>query len=89
MIFDLRSSFTVKVGGKENLFNNIQNRMERTTFLCVLDELLQEMLDLFPKSKNIILKRALERRKVWTAHLEKLEVYMAKKKLKTKYQKKT
>ena len=63
--------------------------MERTTFLCVLDELLQEMLDLFPKSKNIILKRALERRKVWTDHLEKLEVYMAKKKLKTKYQKKT
>ena len=43
------------------------------------------MLDLFPKSKNIILKRALERRKVWTDHLEKLEDYMIKKKLKTRY----
>ena len=49
------------------------------------DEYFQEMLDLFPKSKNIILKRALERRKVWTDHLEKLEDYMIKKKLKTRY----
>ena len=89
LIFDLRCSFVVKVGGKENIFNKFQNRMERTTFLCVPDEYFQELLELFPKSKNIVLKRALERRKVWTNQLEKLEVYMAKKKLKTKYQKKT
>jgi hypothetical protein len=84
-MFDLRCSYVVKVGGKENIFNKYQNRQERTTFICVSDEYFQEMLDLFPKSKNIILKRALERRKVWTDHLEKLEDYMIKKKLKTRY----
>jgi hypothetical protein len=43
---------------------------------------------LFPKSNNIILKRALERRKVFTAHLEKLSKYLERKQWKTKHKKK-
>lgn len=78
-MFDLRSNFVVKVGGKEDTETVKQ---ERTTFLCVSQDVFKRLFALFPKSKNVVQRRALERRSVFMQHLEKLEEFLKKKKKK-------
>lgn len=79
LMFDLRSNFVVKVGGKEDTETVKQ---ERTTFLCVSQDVFKRLFALFPKSKNVVQKRALERRSVFMQHLAKLEQFLKKKKKK-------
>jgi hypothetical protein len=43
---------------------------------------LENLFELFPKSKIVVQKRALERRKVFMEYLEKLESFLAYKKKK-------
>jgi hypothetical protein len=50
--------------------------------LCVKEEVLENLFELFPKSKIVVQKRALERRKVFMEYLEKLESFLAYKKKK-------
>lgn len=80
-MFDLRSNFVVKVGGKED---SETVKQERTTFLCVSQEVFKRLFNLFPKSKNVVQRRALERRQVFMQHLAKLEQFLRKKKKKMK-----
>ena len=77
-MFDLRSTFVVKVGGKEDFLKQTA-KQDRTTFLCVSQEVFENLFDLFPKSKIVIQKRALERRRVFMDHLELLEKFLDKK----------
>jgi hypothetical protein len=42
----------------------------------VNEEIFDKLFELFPKSKAVIQKRALERRMVFVTHLEKLEKFM-------------
>lgn len=79
LMFDLRSNFVVKVGGKEDTETVKQ---ERTTFLCVSQDVFKRFFALFPKSKNVVQRRALERRSVFMQHLAKLEQFLKKKKKK-------
>jgi hypothetical protein len=79
LMFDLRSNFVVKVGGKEDTETVKQ---ERTTFLCVSQDVFKRLFALFPKSKNVVQRRALERRSVFMQHLAKLEQFLKKKKKK-------
>ena len=51
LMFDLRSNFVVKVGGKEDSDADKQNR---TTFLCVKQSVFDNLFELFPKSKIVI-----------------------------------
>jgi len=74
-MFDLRSNFVVKVGGKEGFLNQT-SKQHRTTFLCVSKEIFERLFELFPKSKIVVQKRALERRKVFIEQLERLEEFM-------------
>ena len=39
LMFDLRSTFVIKVGGKEDYFSKISSYQDRTTFLCVKDDI--------------------------------------------------
>ena len=75
VMFDLRANFTIKVTGKEDTLNFVA-KSERTFFLCVDQEILTELLEKFPKAKFICYKRALQRRKVFMGHYEKLEAYL-------------
>ena len=77
-MFDLRSTFVIKVGGKEDYLKQTA-KVDRTTFLCVSQEIFESLFELFPKSKIVVQKRALERRRVFMDHLEKLEKFLAKK----------
>jgi len=77
-MFDLRSTFVVKVGGKEDFLKQTA-KQDRTTFLCVSQEVFENLFDQFPKSKIVIQKRALERRRVFMDHLELLEKFLDKK----------
>jgi len=61
-MFDLRSNFLIKVASQAY-------DPEGLTFLCINKALLESLFENFPKSKVIIQKRALERRKVF---IEKL-----------------
>jgi hypothetical protein len=83
-MFDLRSNFVIKVGGKEDYLKQTA-KQDRTTFLCVSQQIFENLFELFPKSKIVIQKRALERRRVFMDHLEKLESFLSikKKKMKT------
>lgn len=78
LMFDLRSTFVVKVGGKEDFLKQTA-KQDRTTFLCVSQEVFENLFDQFPKSKIVIQKRALERRRVFMDHLELLEKFLDKK----------
>ena len=82
-MFDLRSNFVVKVGGKEDL-NKQTAKQDRTTFLCVSQAVFERLFELFPKSKIVVQKRALERRRVFMDHLEKLEQFIEQKHKKMK-----
>ena len=82
-MFDLRANFVVKVGGKEEFTMQI-DKQDRTFFLCVSQEVFTNMFEQFPKSKFIVQKRALERRRVFMEHLEKLEDFLKKRKKKMK-----
>lgn len=82
-MFDLRSNFVIKVGGKEDYLKQTA-KQDRTTFLCVSQEIFENLFELFPKSKIVVQKRALERRRVFMDHLEKLEEFLAVKKKKMK-----
>jgi hypothetical protein len=42
----------------------------------VNEDIFDNLFELFPKSKAVIQKRALERRMVFVTHLEKLEKFM-------------
>jgi hypothetical protein len=77
-MFDLRANFVVKVGGKEDYYKTVEKQY-RTFFLCISKEVFVKLYDQFPKSKFVAQKRALERRKVFITHLEKLEAYIAEK----------
>ena len=81
LMFDLRSNFVVKVGGKED---SETVKQERTTFLCVAQDVFDRLFELFPKSKIVVQKRALERRSVFMTHLQKLEHFLKKKRRKMK-----
>lgn len=81
LMYDLRSTFVVKVGGKEDYMKQTA-KQDRTTFLCVKEEVLENLFELFPKSKIVVQKRALERRKVFMEYLEKLEMFLQYKKKK-------
>lgn len=81
MMYDLRSTFVVKVGGKEDYMKQTA-KQDRTTFLCVKEDVLENLFELFPKSKVVVQKRALERRKVFMEYLEKLEKFLQYKKKK-------
>jgi hypothetical protein len=72
ILFDLRSNFVVKVGGRERM-GDYTDENQRTMFLCAKKKTVERLFDLFPKSKIVIQKRALERRAVFISHLEKLE----------------
>lgn len=74
-MFNLRSNFVIKVGGREDLSMETV-KQNRSTFLCVNEEIFDNLFELFPKSKAIVQKRALERRMVFVTHLEKLEKFM-------------
>jgi hypothetical protein len=50
----------------------------------VSQDVFQKLFDQFPKSKFVAQKRALERRKVFIAHLEKLEAFLQEKDRKQK-----
>lgn len=50
----------------------------QTTYLCIDKETLDNLFEVYPKSKVIIQKRALERRMVFMNHLKKLEKVMKK-----------
>lgn len=52
--------------------------------MCVSQDVFQKLFDQFPKSKFVAQKRALERRKVFIAHLEKLEAFLQEKDRKQK-----
>ena len=75
LMFDLRSTFVIKVGGKEDYLKQTA-KADRTTFLCVSQEIFENLFSLFPKSKIVVQKRALERRRVFMDHLEKLEKFI-------------
>ena len=77
-MFDLRANFVVKVGGKED-YNTKTAKQERTFFLCVSREIFKRLFDQFPKSKFVAQKRALERRKVFIEHLERVEAFIDEK----------
>jgi hypothetical protein len=77
LMFDLRSNFVVKVGGKED-YSLSTAKQDRTFFLF------QKLFEQFPKSKFVAQKRALERRKVFIEHLEKLETFLDEKDKKMK-----
>ena len=81
LMYDLRSTFVVKVGGKEDYMKQTA-KQDRTTFLCVKEDVLENLFKLFPKSKVVVQKRALERRKVFMEYLEKLEKFLHYKKRK-------
>ena len=66
-MFDLVANYMIKVSGKDNLSYQT-NKEERTFFLCVKAEIFKEVLELYPKSKLVCQKRALERRKVFIDH---------------------
>lgn len=82
-MFDLRANFVVKVGGKED-YSLSTAKQDRTFFLCVSQEVFQKLFEQFPKSKFVAQKRALERRKVFIEHLEKLETFLDEKDKKMK-----
>lgn len=82
-MFDLRSNFVVKVGGKED-FQKQTAKQDKTTFLCVSQDIFERLFGLFPKSKIVVQKRALERRRVFMDHLEKLENFLDEKQKKMK-----
>ena len=73
LIFNLRANYVVKVGGDKKGEN------ERTFFLCVTKEKFLNLLNQYPKSKSVIQKRSLERRKVIIGHLELTEAFIARK----------
>ena len=50
--------------------------------MCVKEDVLENLFELFPKSKVVVQKRALERRKVFMEYLEKLEKFLHYKKRK-------
>ena len=54
-MFDLRSNYVVKAGGKED-FNLLNQKGDscKTTFLCVADDIFERLFELFPKSKIIV-----------------------------------
>lgn len=83
LMFDLRSNFVVKVGGKED-FQKQTAKQDKTTFLCVSQDIFERLFGLFPKSKIVVQKRALERRRVFMDHLEKLENFLDEKQKKMK-----
>lgn len=74
-MFDLRANYTVKVGGFVKNFEIQIPSSERTFFLCVTKEKFLSLLEEYPKSKGVLQKRALERRKVIVDHLIKLEEF--------------
>ena len=69
----------VKVGGRERMGDLPTDENQRTMFLCAKKKTVERLFDLFPKSKIVIQKRALERRAVFISHLEKLESFLKKK----------
>jgi hypothetical protein len=74
LIFNLRANYVVKVGGKEDCEDNdIHTKCDRTFLLCVTKEKFLSLLAAFPKAKNAIQKKSLERRKVIIDHLELAE----------------
>ena len=75
-MFDLRSSFEIKVTGRDRL--EATDRDEKTMFLCVTSHCLYRLLEAYPKSKMVIQKRALERRKVFVDKLENVEKILEK-----------
>jgi len=83
MMFDLRSNFTIKVDGKED-YTKQTAKQDRTTFLCVNIQVFQRLFQLFPKSKIVVQKRALERRRVFMDQLEKMEKFLKRKDKKMK-----
>jgi hypothetical protein len=52
-MFDLRSTFVIKVGGKEDYLKQTA-KVDRTTFLCVSQEIFESLFELFPKSKIVV-----------------------------------
>jgi len=78
-MFDLRANYTVKVGGRVKETEGNAPSNDRTFFLCVTQEKFLALLDEYPKSKSVLQKRALERRKVIIDHLVKLEEFNEKK----------
>lgn len=77
-MFDLRANYTVKVGGRVRDKEDM-DPSDRTFFLCVTKEKFLELLSEYPKSKSVLQKRALERRKVIIDHLVKMEEFNEKK----------
>lgn len=80
-MFDLRANFVAKVGGREALQTA---KHDKTFFLCVSKLVFDRLFEQFPRSRLVIQKRALERRKVFIDHLEKLEEFLAYKAIKQK-----
>lgn len=59
ILFDLRSNFWVKVGGK------IDGDLARTMFLAIDKDTMMKLIELYPKSKLMLQKRGLQRRGVF------------------------
>lgn len=78
-MFDLRANYVIKVSGKQLYGDEKETtKYERTFFLCVKKDVLDELFTTYPKCKFTVQKRALQRRKVLIEHLEKCEEYLAK-----------
>lgn len=78
ILFDLRANFTVKVGGIIE-YDQEKNKMDRTFFLCVKEGTFNELCKEFPKSKYVIQKQSLERRKVFMEVQQKMMHYLKQK----------
>lgn len=65
----------VKCGGKED-YSRLFSKDDRTSLLCVSKNVFMELFNLFPKSKQVIQKRALYRRMVFVQHYDQLNLFL-------------
>lgn len=75
IIFNLYSNFVVKCGGQED-YSRLFSKEDRTSLLCVSKSVFMELFNLFPKSKQVIQKRALYRRMVFVQHYDELNNFL-------------
>lgn len=72
ILFDLRSNFWVKVGGK------VEGDLARTMFLAIDRETVMRLTELYPKSKLMIQKRGLQRRAVFLQQFDRVKKFTKK-----------
>jgi hypothetical protein len=53
LLFDLRSNFVCKVGGKQRNRDYFEDN-EKTMFLCADYKIVEKLFEIFPKSKIVL-----------------------------------